>query len=160
MEFKSSPQIGKAIAIFLGATTFVMLYFTTKMPDGMGGIFFMLAVLPGFLGTAAALTARYVIVFDKHQGQVIKRFQIFSYKRENTWRLADFTGIGIGIGGRGGTPSPTTVYFLQLLGRENLKVSMVSDDLEYMRREAKKLGDFIGLTIDEQPRTVFFGKRW
>ncbi len=159
MEFRSPETMGKAIAILLSAMSLISLYIVFQAPGAAAFMFFLMFTMPCIIGIFAALSANTRVSIDNATGSVEKSFRVLGFKHEQHYSLANFNGVGIGIAGRGGMGASTTVYFVQLLGVENLKVSNMDADLASVRSDARKLAEYASLGLDEEPRTVFFGKR-
>ena len=159
MQFESSPQTAKAIAIFFASVAFVLLYFVIAVASGAGAVILFLLTVLFSLASYAALNAKYSVTFDSQGSQVEKRFEAIVPILSNQYPVSNFSGVGIGVGGRGGIGAPTAVYFLQLTGRQNLKVSLTSGSRDQTIIEARALADFLRLPLDETPRTVVFNAR-
>ena len=159
MEFSSSPEVSKAISIGFGTIPFVFFYFALFTATGAGSVILLFIALLFSFTTYSALRSKYRVIFDADRKYVRKQLQAGVFKRESKFPLRNFNRVGIGIGGRGGTPASTIVYFIQLLGQNNLKVSISSVNCEEVTADAEALAEFLNLPLDKTPRTVIFSKR-
>ena len=159
MEFSSSPETSKAVSIGFGTVSFVFFYYTFFVASGVDSVILLFIALFFSFACYSALKSKYLVTFDSDRKYVSKRFEAGIFKRESKFPIHSFIQVGIGIGGRGGTPASTVVYFIQLLGRNNLKVSISSVDCEQVTADAEALAEFLSLPLDKTPRTVVFGKR-
>ncbi|MBT8445581.1 MAG: hypothetical protein KJO38_00455 [Gammaproteobacteria bacterium] len=159
MEFESSPSTARGLAIFFASLAFVMFYFAVFVASGAGSAVLFVIAFVAAVAAYGALSARYRVIFDLPRGEVEKRLESGLLKHSATYSISRFDSVGIGIGGRGGIEEPTVVYFVQLLGRENLKVSLTSGSLDAVRANANRLAEFLGLPLDDTPRSVVFGTR-
>ena len=159
MEFSSTPEVSKAISIGFGTITFIFFYFALFTATGVDSVFLLLIALLFSFAAYSSLKSKYRVVFDADRKYVRKQLQAGVFKRESKFPLRSFNRVGIGIGGRGGTPASTIVYFIQLLGQNNLKVSISSVNCEEVTADAEALAEFLSLPLDKTPRTVIFSKR-
>ncbi len=159
MEFSSSPETSKAVSIGFAAVALVFFYFTLFTATGLDSLILLFIALFFSFASYSALKSKYRVTFDANRKQVCKRFEAGIFKHKKTFPLRHFDSVGIGIGGRGGTPASTIVYFIQLLGENNLKVSITSADCEKVTTDAEALAEFLALPLDKKPRTVIFNKR-
>ena len=159
MEFSFSPEVSKAVSIGFGTISFVFFYYTLFVASGIDSVILLFIALFFAFACYSALKSRYLVTFDSDRKYVRKRFEAGIFKRESRFPIHKFNQVGIGISGRGGTPSSTIVYFIQLLVQNNLKVSLASVNCEKVTADAEALAEFLSLPLDKTPRTVVFGKR-
>ena len=138
----------------------MFFYFALFTATGVDSVILLFIALLFSFTTYSALRSKYRVIFDADRKYFSKQFQAGVFKRESKFPLRSFNCVGIGIGGRGGTPASTIVYFIQLLGENNLKVSMSSANCEKVTADAEALAEFLSLPLDKKPRTVIFGKRF
>ncbi len=139
--------------------SFVFFYFAFFTATGANSVILLFIALLFSVAAYSALKSKYHVIFDADRKYVRKQFQAGVFKRESKFPLRSFNSVGIGIAGRGGTPASTIVYFIQLLGQNNLKISITSVDCENVTADAEALAEFLNLPLDKTPRTVIFGKR-
>ena len=100
-----------------------------------------------------AFTFRKLVRIDKDGILVERAIRAFLWKKIQYFSIADFERIGITKGSRGGRYSgPTTIYFVQLLGRKNVSIPGSSPDLGTVLSRAHQISRFVNLPIDETPR--------
>jgi len=147
MRYDSSPQVSKAIGIFLGTFGAIFLYFSIAIATGIGAFVLLVLGLLGILLAVAAVKAKYSVTVNLQDAEIEKRFHTVLLNRVNRYPIADYRGVGIGVGGRGGSGAPTTVYFVQMLGPKNLQITAATGDRDRTYDEAKKLSEHISLPL-------------
>ena len=153
MEFKSNRLFGIAAGLitgFIGA--FNLLFFLTLRDQG-APLFLGLLGIIFIIVSIAAFTFRKLVRIDKERILVERAVGALFWKKIELFPIEDFNGIGITKGSRSGKHSgPTTIYFVQLLGRKNVSIPGSSPDLGAILSRARQISGFVNLPIDETPR--------
>jgi hypothetical protein len=153
MEFRSNRLVGIAVGLITGFIgVFNLLFFLTLADQGaplflglLGIIFVMISI--------AAFTFRKLVRIDKERILVERAIGALLWKQIQFFPIEDFNGIGITKGSRSNKYSgPTTIYFVQLLGRKNVSIPGSSPDLGTILSRARQISGFVNLPIDETPR--------
>ena len=159
MEFRSNKLICIAAGVITGFIgVFNLMLYVTFSDQGapsflgvLGGIFIIISI--------TAFTFRKIVRIEKEGVLVERAIGAFFWKKVQLIPVGDFNGIGITTGSRSTTYSgPTTIYFVQLLGRKNISIPGSSPDLDTVLSTARQISGFMNLPIDETPRirlTVF-----
>ncbi len=147
MQFDSSPQVSKAGAILFATFAIVFLYFALFVAIGIAAFLLLLIAIFAILLSVGAALARFSVRINSDKAQVEKRFSTLFIDRSTRFPFADYRGVRVATGGRGGVGAPTVVYFVQMVGNRNLQVTSASGDLERAQREARELADATGLPL-------------
>ena len=159
MEFRSNKLICIAAGVITGFIGIfnVMLYLTFS--DQGAPLFLGVLGVVFILISIAAFTFRKIVRIDKEAVLVERAIGAFFWKKVQLIPIKDFNEIGITTGSRSNKYSgPTTIYFIQLLGRKNVSIPGSSPDLGTVLSTARQISGFVNLPIDEKPRirlTVF-----
>jgi len=126
------------------------------------------AEAPWFLGlvsiglllvAAAAATYKHRVFIDRQRETIdtVRRLLLWTFSR--VYRVADFDGVGITMGGGGSNGRQHSVYFVQLLGSRNVSIPGTTSSLAEARSKAHRIGEFLSIPVDDLPRAGWFGKR-
>jgi len=153
MEFRSNKLIGIAVGLITGFIgVFNLLMFLTFSDQGAPFFLGLLGII-FIIISVAAFTFRKLVRIDKKRILVERAIRALFWKKIQLFAIEDFNGIGITKGSRGHKYSgPTTIYFVQLLGRENVSIPGSSPDLGTILSRARQISGFVNLPIDETPR--------
>ena len=144
------------IAAFIGA--FNLLLFLAFADQGAPAFLALLAIIL-MLVSSVAFTYRSSVRIDKQTMLVEKTLRALCWARTQHFQIQDFQKVGITMGSRSSAGGPTTIYFVQLLGLNNLSIPGSSTDLATILSKARKISEFTDLPVDETPRIGFFGGR-
>lgn len=160
MIFSIDFAARNAIGFLTTVMSLTALFMCITVAEGGGIIFLLLFSLLLALLSAAIFTANYVVSLDRDNIRVIKSFGALGLNKTQRYQLGDFNGVGIMMAGRpaakGGS---TTIYYIQLIGRENIKLPGGLTHLDEIVSSAKKVADYLSLPFEEKPKMGFFGKR-
>jgi len=97
---------------------------------------------------------------DKRMGTIEQSRSMFVWKNTVRYSVADFTGVGIGMAGHTGIHGASARYFVQLLGSTTLNIPGMSANKQAIIALAERVGEYLNLPVDREPRMVFFQKRF
>jgi len=153
MEFKSNRLVGIAVGVIAGFIgVFNLLFFLTLGDQGAPFFLGLLGII-FIIVSIVAFTFRKLVRIDKERILVERAIRALFWKKIELFGIEEFNGIGITKGSRGHKYSgPTTIYFVQLLGRKNVSIPGSSGDLGAILSRARQISGFVNLPIDETPR--------
>ena len=165
MEFHLSRELPNASGFALGLSGAALLFFSIAFhnegaPVFLGVVGFLLLLL-----SILCFTFKKIIRMDKRTEKIEETLSMFLWKKQRNYSVSDFTGVGIGMGGRSmsiGTsyyPGRRSVYLVQLLGSTNLNIPGTSGNKEAIVSLAEQIGEYLNLPVEKAPRTVFFQTR-
>lgn len=160
MVFTFDPELRKAVSIIAGTITAGSLLMAVTVAEGGGVIFLLLLSLLLGLVTATIMTAKYVVSINKSDGIILKSVGALNLMSNKQYPITEFQGIGIVTAGRSSSYGGSeTVYSVQLIGRENIKLPGGNTNRHEILAIAKRVSEYLLLPLDETPRIGFFGKR-
>ena len=160
MIFSIDFSARNAIGFLTTVMALTALFMCITVAEGGGIIFLLLFSLLLALISSAIFSADYLVSLDKDNALITKSFGALGLDRKQQYQLADFNEVGIMMAGRpaakGGS---TTIYYVQLIGKENVKLPGGLTDLDEIISSAQTVADYLSLPFDEKPKMGFFGKR-
>jgi hypothetical protein len=153
MEFKSERLTAFMVGLIAGFIGVFNLLLVVMFRDEGAPLF--LGVLGMFLilVSGVAFTFRKLVRIGTEGIEVERAIKALFWKRKEYFRVEDFEKIGITTATRGDIGSgPTTLYFVQLLGRKNVSIPGSSHNFSEILATARRISGFVNLPIDETPR--------
>ena len=162
LEFHLSrelPNAGAFVLTLLGAG--FVFFSTVSAPELSPFILLGLSMVCFFLA-AIFFTFRSVVRMDNRRGTIEKTISTFVWKKYRKYAVAEFTGVGIGMGGGSNSANVTSSgrYFVQLLGRTIVNIPGSSSNKGAIIELAERVGGYLNLPVDKKPLVAFFQKRW
>lgn len=96
---------------------------------------------------------------DKRTGTIEQSLSVLLWKKTVRYSVADFRGVGIGMAGHSRPYATRARYFVQLLGSTNVNIPGMSGNKQAIISLAEKVGEYLDLPVDREPRMVFFQRR-
>ena len=160
MVFTFDSELRKAASIITGTITVGSLLMAITVAEGAGTVFLLLQSLLLGLITAAIMTATYVVSIDKSHGTILKSMGALNLVSNRRYPISEFQGVGIVTAGRSSSfGGSVTVYSVQLIGRENIKLPGGNTNRNDILVTAQQVSEYLSLPLDKTPRMGFFGKR-
>jgi Na+/H+-translocating membrane pyrophosphatase len=157
MEFHLGRDGPNAAGFASGLSSAALLFFSIGFSDEGAPVFLGVIGLALLLVSIMCFTLKIIVRMDNRTGNIEKSISTFFWKKEQSYSIADFTGVGIGTGGESYTKT-STVYGVQLLGKKNLSLPGMSGNKERVMSLADQVGDYLKLPVDKKPKMAFF--RW
>lgn len=153
MEFRIDFAARKAIGLLTAVMALRSAFMCLTVVEGAGVVFLVLFSTVLALVSMAVFTATNVVRINKERQSVEKSLGALVFSNRQSFRFSDFSGVGIMTAGRDGAQGgATTVYFVQLIGKINLKLPPGSTRQNEVLSSAKKVADYMSLPLDEKPR--------
>ena len=160
MEFSINFAARTAIGLLTGTMALASFLMCVTVAEGGAIAFLLLITLVLAIVSAAVFTATNRVVVDKESKRVEKTLGALVFSNTQRYRFSDFTAVGIVTGGRSSAQGgAVTVYSVQLIGKENVKLPPGLTDLEEILSSAQQVAEYMSLPLDEKPKMGFFGKR-
>jgi len=160
MEFSPDPRLQRAAGVIAGAIALTSLLMCVTVAEGGGTLFLALLAAALALVAGAAFSARHTVRVDVGKAAVHVALGTLNLDWSRRYPLGDFRAVGIVSGGRSSASGgATAVYWVQLIGKRNLKLPGGSSDRREIVSVAREVAEFAALPLIEEPRIGFFGAR-
>ena len=159
MEFRSREEIAKWVGLAIGiiALSLIGMSSVATTDDYAFPVLMVGGFLMGLIGVAAATAGRQVWV-DRERDAVDVTTRVGGYRWQRQLRVSSFHSVGLVTGGSNGQGAARIVYWVQLIGAENLTLPGGDTDLTPMLEKARELAEYASLELEEKPAVAFM--RW
>lgn len=158
MEYRQDKLTIIAIGLILAFIGVMNLAFGITFIRDQGAFLVLLGILL-ICGSIASFTYKSIVKIDSQTKCVEKTLGALFWSKSKSCNFSDFHKVGITTGTRGGTGPIRTVYFVQLVGKDNLSIPGMSSDCGKISQKADEIAKMMDLPFDEDPKMGFFGKR-